>query len=365
MREKSAVVLFSVGSGPAEHEHAVHRVIGRKIAALLGIRYLDEHDPSGHPDCYWIPDETLVGEDSRRRLGIEGVEDFFGGAIAQPFMSTKAITHALFDRPTRVPEGWSQAFSEQAASAILGGYTVFDLGDAQRAGEQLLQQGPIRLKPVRGKAGRGQEVIADRQQLQACIAEQDPAEVAIWGLVIEENLSEVVTFSVGQVQVAGIMASYYGTQRLTRDNTGEEVYGGSELVVVRGDYDQLTQLHMSPQARHAIEQARLYEQAAIDCFGLLASRRNYDVALGIDPLGRQRSGVLEQSWRIGGASAAEIFALEAFSIDPTVHCVRASTYETYGESTPPDDAIPLYSGDEPGLGILRKYVKVEAYASPQ
>ncbi len=365
MSGKSAVALFSVENGPAEHERAVHLLLGRKIAALLGMPFIEEHDPNRYPDCYWIPDETLVGPDSCRQLGIQGVEDFFGGAIDQPFMSTKAITHGLLEQPQRIPAGWSHAFAEQAADAILGGYTVFDLDDAQRAGERLLQSGPVRLKPVRGKAGRGQEVLEDRQQLQACIAEQDAAEVATWGLVIEENLSEVVTFSVGQIQVAGIIASYYGTQRLTRDNAGEEVYGGSDLVVVRGDYDELAKLHMSPQARQAIEQARRYEEAAISCFGLLASRRNYDVAQGQDALGRQRSGVLEQSWRIGGASAAEIFALDAFSLDQALHCVRASTYETYGESAPPDDAIPLFSGDEPGLGILRKHVKVEAYASTQ
>ncbi|HSC85459.1 MAG TPA: DUF3182 family protein, partial [Pseudomonas sp.] len=196
------------------------------------------------------------------------------------------------------------------------------------------------------------------------VAQQDADEIALWGLVIEENLSDVVTFSVGQVQVAGTTASYYGTQQLTLDNAGGEAYGGSELVVVRGDYSELRKLHMSPQARRAIDQACLYEQAAFDCFGLLASRRNYDVALGMDALARQRSGVLEQSWRIGGASAAEIFALEAFSLDPTLQCVRAATYESYGENSPPDDATQLYSGSEPGRGILGKYVKVEPYASP-
>lgn len=365
MSGKSGVALYTVDTGPSEHERVVHQIIGRKIAALLGTAFLGDYDPARHRGCYLIPDETLVGEHCCRQLGIHGVDDFYGGAIAQPFMSTKAITHPLFERPTRVPPGWSEDFAQQAASAILGGYTVFDLGDAQRAGESLLQQGPIRMKPVRGKAGRGQEVIEDRQQLLACIAEQDADEVATWGLVVEENLTEVVTFSVGQLQVAGITASYYGTQRLTRDNSGTEVYGGSELVVVRGDYAELGQLRMSPQAGRAVEQAQVYEQAAIACFGLLASRRNYDVAQGIDALGQSRSGVLEQSWRVGGASAAEIFALEAFSIDETLQCVRASTYETYGEGAPPDDAIPLYSGDEPGLGILSKYVKVEAYASPQ
>ncbi|HZX16768.1 MAG TPA: DUF3182 family protein [Pseudomonas sp.] len=363
MSTKAGVALLHVQQETAVHEQTVHRVLGQKIAALLGTAYLGSYDPQAHDDCYLIPDETLVGEASLRTLGIRDVGDFFGGAINQPFMATKAITHTLIEQPTHVPPGWSTRFSQQVSQAILRGYTVFDRDDAVRAGELLLQQGPVRLKPVRGKAGRGQEALSDRQQLLTSIAAQDADEVATWGLVIEENLSEVITYSVGQVFVAGITASYYGTQRLTHDNTGAEVYGGSDLVVVRGGYMTLSQLEMSPQARQAIEQACVYEQAAFECFGLLASRRNYDVAQGVDALGQSRSGVLEQSWRIGGASAAEIFALEAFSMDPALHCVRASTYESYGENSPPDDAVQLYSGSEPGLGILRKYAKIEPYSS--
>lgn len=364
MSLKTGVALLPVEKDTAEHELAVHRQLGRKIAALMGTRFLDSYDPQQHTDCYLIPDETLVTDTACRAAGIRGVEDFFGGAVAQPFMATKAITHPLFDKPARFPPGWSERFSQQASSAILRGHTVFDLDDAVRAGEHLLRQGSVRLKPVRGKAGRGQEVLSDRQQLLNSIAGQNPEEVATWGLVIEENLSDVITYSVGQVLVAGITASYYGTQRLTRDNTGTTVYGGSDLVVVRGGYLALGKLDMSDQARQAIEQACLYEQAAFDCFGLFASRRNYDVAQGVDALGQQRSGVLEQSWRIGGASAAEISAVEAFSVDPALQCVRASTYESYGENSPPDDAIQLYRANEPGLGDLGKYVKVEPYNNP-
>jgi hypothetical protein len=58
-------------------------------------------------------------------------------------------------------------------------------------------------------------------------------ELSRWGLVIEENLSEVTTYSVGQVRVADLVESYYGTQRLTQDSCGARVYGGSDHVVVR------------------------------------------------------------------------------------------------------------------------------------
>jgi hypothetical protein len=114
----------------------------------------------------------------------------------------------------------------------------------------------------------------------------------------------VTTYSVGQVRVDDLVATYCGTQSLTRNNHGDSVYGGSTLLVARGDFDALLTLDLAPFARRAIAQARVYDEAALRCFpGLFASRRNYDVANGIDAHGRQCSGVLEQSWRVGARAA--------------------------------------------------------------
>ena len=74
--------------------------------------------------------------------------------------------------------------------------------------------------------------------------------------------------------------------------------------------------------------------------------------------------MLEQSWRIGGASGAEIAALEAFRADPALRVVRASTVEVYGEApTPPPDAIVYFSGVDERVGPLTKYATVGADAT--
>src|SRR5690606_19075412 len=118
---------------------------------------------------------------------------------------------------------------------------------------------------------------------------------------------------------------------------------------------------LSEKERLAISQARKYEEAAFACFPeLLLSRRNYDIAQGINASGDFCSGVLEQSWRIGGASGAEIFALDAFSKDKKLQCVRASVYEVYGTAEPPAHTAILYSGNDPEVGYITKYVKVES-----
>jgi hypothetical protein len=77
-------------------------------------------------------------------------------------------------------------------------------------------------------------------------------------------------------------------------------------------------LPMAAETRAAVTAARRYDEAMVEYPGFMASRRNYDVGQGLDTDGRPRLGVLESSWRIGGASSAELVALAAFAKDPVV-----------------------------------------------
>jgi hypothetical protein len=99
----------------------------------------------------------------------------------------------------------------------------------------------------------------------------------------------------------------------------------------------------------------------MSCFpGLFASRSNYDVARGVDDSGHWHCGVLEQSWRIGGASGAEVSALRAFDADPGLTSVVATTTERYGADVMvPAGAWLLYDGVDPTAGRLVKYAQVE------
>lgn len=79
---------------------------------------------------------------------------------------------------------------------------------------------------------------------------------------------------------------------------------------------------------------------------------------GRDRDGRRRSGVLEQSWRIGGASPAEIAALRAFADDPSLDVVHASSHEAHGPCTVPAGADVHYHGVDPEWGRMTKYSTV-------
>lgn len=106
----------------------------------------------------------------------------------------------------------------------------------------------------------------------------------------------------------------------------------------------------------------MFGRAADEAYpGFYASRRNYDIAQGMDSNGKQRSGVLEQSWRMGGASSAEVAALQRFVNDPGMHAIRVSSVETYIDQPLPADAIEVYRGPAQSSDFLLKYVTVKSY----
>lgn len=346
------------------HEMSSKAAVARSLAALLDLADGGELDldaaaaPPGR--VFLVPSDTLQSADAAR-LGVHGVDDLFGGVVPFPFVATKVITHPLVDEGAVAPPGWAHDLGARLQPHVLAGCSVFSAEDAQRAGERLLRHGAVRVKEAGGVGGLGQTVVQDRSALRAAIARMDADVLRRDGLVIERNLSNVTTFSVGQVRVGAYLASYCGTQCLTRNHRGHSVYGGSQLTVARGDYDELLQLDLPANVRRAVEQALAYQRLAFEAYpGLYASRCNYDIAQGTDDAGLWRSGVLEQSWRIGGASAAEVAALHAFRADPEHHVVRASTHELYADHVSvPEGAIVSYDGDDAQVGRLVKYALVE------
>lgn len=247
-------------------------------------------------------------------------------------------------------------------NVVLDGLSVFSLEDARPAAEHLLYSGPIRLKPVHACAGRGQEVIKSLDAFDEILARPDIAKQFSEGVVLEQDLSDVVTHSVGQTFIGDKVLSYCGDQYLTKDAHGEDVYGGSNLLVVQGGYADLLALDLADDVRLAIEQAQIFDSAADEAYPrFYASRRNYDIAQGLDSKGKTRSGVLEQSWRMGGASSAEVAALQSFVNDSGMRAIRVSSVETYIDQPLPADAIEVYRGPAENSEFLLKYVTVKSY----
>lgn len=148
-------------------------------------------------------------------------------------------------------------------------------------------------------------------------------------------------------------------QRTETNNEGKPVYGGSHLVCVQGDWDALDRLPMSYESRVAVLQAKQYDEAIAEYPGFMASRRNYDVAAGTDGRGLKRSGVLEASWRSGGASTAELEALALFMQDPRIQVIEARAVKHFGAGhEPPCRAVVHFRGDDPRDGPILRYTVV-------
>lgn len=351
------------------HDAASHEALTSKLANLLQLEFVHDYQPGGimpPGGIYYVPAQTLVRTDTMPDAAyrdIRHVEDLFGGIVPFDFVATKAITHPLLHPDASAPVGWCHSFAQYAASATLAGITVFSMKDARLAGMRLLAYGPIRIKPVLASGGRGQILVADHRQLEQALAEQSEQDLAKWGLVLEENLEQVQTYSVGQARAGGLKMSYVGTQSLTSDNDAQPVYGGSRLLCVRGGYENLLALPLDEPRRQAIRLARLYDFAAQRCWpDLLASRRNYDVIRGKRAGGRIKMGVLEQSWRAGGASFAEACALEAFRAEPALTMAKTYTAERYGRGfQPPENAHIVFQGEDPLTGFITKFGGIELH----
>jgi hypothetical protein len=352
---------------PEGHECGSQNRVAARVAALLGYRYGGEYDVHAHYDLplYFVPRETVSGLHEAALLGIRGEHDLFGGVVPHSYVASKVITHPLLGPGCAAPPGWAPAFGDLVRDVVLPGYSAFSRDDARAAGLQMLAGGAVRIKLASGIGGGGQTVAADAQALDEQLGALDDGQLREGGVVLERNLKQVITHSVGQVRIDRHLASYCGIQHLTRNNAGEEVYGGSELLVARGDFEALLALPHADTVRTAVAQACTYHRAALSCFpGMLASRCNYDVAQGVDDSGAWRSGVLEQSWRIGGATGAELAALAAFQADPALRVVRAATTEVYGGAAPPPDAEVYFNGVDRIVGAITKYTRTMPYAHP-
>ncbi|WP_115051170.1 DUF3182 family protein [Xanthomonas arboricola] len=342
------------------HERTTHAWVCGEIARLLGVHGAGPAGDLEHAmaqTVFHVPDDTLTAEQAHR-LGIDDVADVLGGIVPHAFLATKVIGHPLIaDHAARIA-GWNQALATALIPATLAGYTVFSRIDAMHALEILLPDGGVRLKLPTGVGGSGQWRIADATHL-AQLVDGLPADyLGTHGAVLERNILQPVTHSVGELCVAGVQIAYYGTQSSVRNAQDEEVYGGSSLHVHRGSLEALAMTALAPLQHRVVAQACRYDRFITAAYpGLHISRRNYDVVSGDDGQGGAVCGVLEQSWRVGGATPAELAAIASFQDDAGLQWVCASTHEIY-QGEPPADAQIYYRAERPGPGPRFKYRRV-------
>jgi hypothetical protein len=346
------------------HEGTTLRHVAESIAAFKGLEFAGCYDPARclAGPVFVVPDETLVRTEAER-LGIRCVEDVFGGVVPHEFVKTKVISHELVGETARRPDGWSDAFGRRVRDVVLPGYSAFSRDDAREGARRLLPSGRVRVKLPASAGARGQHIVESVADMESLLDGLSDPDLAQQGLLLELELDPVTTLSVGHVTLGDTTLAYHGTQWLTRDNADQEVYGGSELTCVRGGWDALERLDVPANVRRAVHQARVYDEATAE-YAIIASRRNYDVGQGRDGVGREQSGVFEASWRVGGASPAELAAFHVLAGSPEINRVRVVTVEAYGaDATPPPDANVHFHGVDEDAGPLVRYTAIQELAS--
>lgn len=342
-----AVATLCQGQG-AGHEEATLYFAAARIAALLGIRH-----QQGEPGAtrYWLPLHTLLTDDAAA-AGILDESHLWGGVVPFPFVATKLVSHPLWQRDSVAPLGWRAVRGIEECT--LPGYSVFSHQDAEEAGLALLRSGDVRLKCPFARGGHGQVVVRSGRELVQWL--QSPASALVGdGLVVERHLVRSITYSVGGSSLPGHEIAYHGEQRNVTDPGGAEVYGGSVLTVRRGDLSTLCADVPEGELTAAVRAATRYDRAVRDAYGVIASRRNYDVIAGVDSRGQHHLGVLEQSWRFGGASMAEVLAMERLAEQPGLCWVIAEAVESYGDAPDPPGAAVYWQGD---MKSPRKYARI-------
>jgi hypothetical protein len=316
---------------PAGHDSVGRRAVAERLAETLGAHYrrrlTTRRALPGTP--YFVPDDALTHARASRS-GIASADDLFGGVVPHAFVATKAITHGVRDPDARAPDGWSHAFNARVEGAVLRGLPRSRATTRwPRCASSSTRRRAASSAATASAAGasRWSRSVDEAAQVLDAI---DDATLADTGIVVEENLRDVTTYSVGLVAAGGMTLSYCGTQRTVRNGMGHDVYGGSTLACVRGGFEALSTLDLPDDARKAVAlragTTRPRSRRTDGC----SRRAATTTSRRARPRTARRASACSSSRGAWAARAApRCRALEAFSADPGCASVRASTVETY------------------------------------
>lgn len=262
---------------------------------------------------------------------------FLGGLVSEPFDQTKIVVHKRIDKTKTVLKGWSDAVAESLEPYVLPGFSVFDKESADKAIEFLLPGGNIRIKNPLDSGGTGQWTINSQQKYNQIINEilrtlQDQGtNIAVTGLVFERELINPYELSIGQQFFDGHLLSFIARQKFMRP-FGIKIYTGVEKIFVRGGYAALLSLPLPELAKIAVDQVIRFEQRLVNKPGIYITRSAYNVLQGYISRSNKShlySGVVEQTWRIGGGTGGDLLAHEAFKHNTKLHIVSTCVVQEH------------------------------------
>lgn len=254
-------------------------------------------------------------------------EEFYGALVEDRSHVGKAILHPALSR--NVPRFYSSEFAQRVQDFVIPGFTAFHKADVAEAFPGIQNdEYDYRLKLPDESDGYGQFPIHDTASLQRILESLNGHEVAEKGVVLEANLHEPTTISVGYAMLGRDQYSFIAHQK-NDDSEGRSRYRGAEVTIIRGTLKGLTGI-TSPQSErgHAVEIARKFYDA-LSLYNVVASRLSFDCLHGFDNNGYIRRGVTDITARLGGTCPALILAAHEFKKKPGIATVSAEVNLNY------------------------------------
>lgn len=307
--------------------------VARCIADYLGLDFL-ERQVKDNIGVYVVPAVTLE-RDRAEYLGIYSPEDFYGGSVGHVQQAGKSVLHRTMS--SNIPGFYSGDFVGKVDEFVLPGVTGFSREDLIAGYMKFMNKDcDMRLKLPGESDGNGQYVARSKIELMDLLCMHEDGCINEHGLVLEANVNEPRTLSVGYAQIGRDMFSFLVNQKEDKVNEGgheRSRYRGAQVRVVRGELGELQKLKkLDRREKEAIRTSLGFSRIYKEEMGVVASRLSFDHISGFDSNGNEIGGITDITARLGGTCPAVMLAAGRFKGEPDLAVVDAEVNLNYQPS---------------------------------
>lgn len=225
-------------------------------------------------------------------------------------LDTKTLLHPVFGNPK--PEAHDVSFAEEVKDTVLPGFSAFTKKSALQTYIKLFRNDEtnVRFKHPKKSDSDGQTVVHSTEETRKIITTHFDSEDENLGLVLETNVIDPQTISIGEIVIGGVTYSRIGFQDEVENNEGNTVFGGGVVHVIEGSLSDLVSKRDGDN--DAITLALRQAHTVLEAVRSRTTTSNYiacDVIQGTDVSGNLISGVTDLTLRTGGMTGAELIAI--------------------------------------------------------
>lgn len=307
-------------------------LVAKYIAEYLGIPYSGEMGIVEN-NVYYVPPVTQE-RGSLVASVVKNSEDFYGLIVDDYNHVGKSILHMSVTQ--RVPNFYSFDFAKSVENLVIPGISIFSRDDLRKGYLALRRFGKFdaRLKLSDKSDGHGQFLIKTPEDLMRCSKEIDDEYIKNKGFILEANLEEAKTISIGFAILGRNMFSFMAIQKNDiAPEDGRNRYVGANVRVVKGEIDNLLNISENDIEKEAVEVGRSFYER-YKSFNPIASRLSFDFLYGKGSDGNDLAGVTDITGRLGGTCPALVLAANEFKDNSGLSMVRSEVtlnYETNKE----------------------------------